>query len=99
MAIPWCNVRIAPIDGVSDANVPGTPTSNAPGGPTWGPVLKYQIVASARTTLNDSTQVEVEEWREAHGAQRCPGCFKIIEKDDPESCKDLCANQHRVDGV
>ena len=27
---------------------------------------------------------ELEEWRKSRGAQRCPGCYKIIEKDDPE---------------
>ena len=25
---------------------------------------------------SERADVEVEEWREAHGAQRCPGCFK-----------------------
>ena len=38
---------------------------------------------------SERADVEVEEWREAHGAQRCPGCFKIIEKDDPESCNHM----------
>ena len=26
---------------------------------------------------SERADVEVEEWREAHGAQRCPGCFKL----------------------
>ncbi len=38
---------------------------------------------------SERADVEVEEWREQHGAQRCPGCFKVIEKDDPESCNHM----------
>ncbi|KAJ8604327.1 hypothetical protein CTAYLR_002490 [Chrysophaeum taylorii] len=33
--------------------------------------------------------VQLEEWRELQGAQRCPGCYKIIEKDDPETCNHM----------
>ena len=32
---------------------------------------------------------ELEEWRRSQGAQRCPGCYKIIEKDDPETCNHM----------
>ena len=39
---------------------------------------------------SERADVEVEEWREQHGAQRClVGCFKVIEKDDPESCNHM----------
>ena len=38
---------------------------------------------------SERADVELEEWREQQGAQRCPGCFKIIEKDDPESCNHM----------
>lgn len=28
----------------------------------------------------------LEDWRVSSGAQRCPSCRKLIEKDDPETC-------------
>ena len=34
-------------------------------------------------------EVELEEWRRSRGAQRCPGCYKIIEKDDAETCNHM----------
>lgn len=38
---------------------------------------------------NERAEAELEEWRELQGAQRCPGCYKIIEKDDPETCNHM----------
>ena len=32
---------------------------------------------------------ELEEWRQSKGAMKCPGCYKIIEKDDPETCNHM----------
>ena len=37
----------------------------------------------------ERADVELEEWRRLRGAQRCPGCDKIIEKDDPETCNHM----------
>ena len=38
---------------------------------------------------NDRADLELEQWRELQGAQRCPGCYRIIEKDDPETCNHM----------
>lgn len=38
---------------------------------------------------NERADIELEEWRAHQGAQRCPGCYKIIEKDDPETCNHM----------
>ncbi|KAJ1459599.1 hypothetical protein M885DRAFT_613207 [Pelagophyceae sp. CCMP2097] len=38
---------------------------------------------------DERADIELEEWRELHGAQNCPGCFKIIEKDDSETCNHM----------
>ena len=37
--------------------------------------------------------MELEEWRRSKGAQRCPACVKIIEKDDVETCNHMCHRQ------
>jgi len=36
--------------------------------------------------VSQKDKVEIEHWRKTIGAQKCPGCDKIIEKDDPETC-------------
>jgi hypothetical protein len=32
---------------------------------------------------------ELEQWRASKGAMKCPGCYKIIEKDDPDTCNHM----------
>ena len=36
--------------------------------------------------ISGNDNFELEEWRKKTGAQKCPGCEKIIEKEDPETC-------------
>jgi IBR domain, a half RING-finger domain len=31
----------------------------------------------------------LEQWKEASGAQKCPACLKLIEKDDPDTCNHM----------
>jgi hypothetical protein len=34
----------------------------------------------------DAIDDTLEAWKNASGAQKCPGCSKLIEKDDPATC-------------
>lgn len=36
--------------------------------------------------LSRKDKSELEEWRKLTGAQKCPGCLKVIEKEDSETC-------------
>src|SRR3546814_16019379 len=37
----------------------------------------------------DRDDETLESWRLKRGAQKCPGCMKIIEKDDPSTCNHM----------
>jgi hypothetical protein len=39
----------------------------------------------------------LEQWKAATGAQKCPACMKLIEKDDPDTCNHMV---HKItDGI
>ena len=59
------------------------------------PYCRYRFCFKCKTPWHpgvrcgERADVELEEWRRLRGAQRCPGCDKIIEKDDPETCNHM----------
>jgi hypothetical protein len=45
----------------------------------------------------DKFDETLEAWKEISGAQKCPACFKLIEKDDPDTCNHMV---HKItDGI
>lgn len=47
--------------------------------------------------LEKAEDESLEVWKAASGAQRCPACRKLIEKDDPDTCHHMV---HRTsDGI
>ena len=45
----------------------------------------------------ESANDDLEQWKERSGAQKCPVCTKIIEKDDPDTCNHIV---HKItDGI
>ena len=45
----------------------------------------------------DSYDVDLESWKNTSGAQKCPACRKLIEKDDPDTCNHMV---HKItDGI
>ena len=44
---------------------------------------------TTRCTLEAADDLELENWKESSGAQKCPGCSKLIEKDDPDTCNHM----------
>jgi hypothetical protein len=50
-----------------------------------------------RCPLEKAEDESLEIWKEISGAQRCPCCRKLIEKDDPDTCHHMV---HRItDGI
>jgi hypothetical protein len=37
----------------------------------------------------DTYDPSLEIWKNASGAQKCPACKKLIEKDDPDTCNHM----------
>ena len=37
----------------------------------------------------DSLDDSLEAWKSTSGAQKCPACSKLIEKDDPDTCNHM----------
>jgi len=45
----------------------------------------------------DTYDESLEVWKSASGAQKCPACKKLIEKDDPDTCNHMI---HKItDGI
>lgn len=45
----------------------------------------------------DKIDDTLEQWKMATGAQKCPACMKLIEKDDPDTCNHMV---HKItDGI
>ena len=42
-----------------------------------------------RCTVEVADDLELENWKEGSGAQKCPGCSKLIEKEDPDTCNHM----------
>ena len=51
--------------------------------------MKCKVAWHVGVDCTDQGKDELEDWRKAQGATRCPGCYKIIEKDDPETCNHM----------
>ncbi|GMH76545.1 hypothetical protein TrST_g10076 [Triparma strigata] len=51
--------------------------------------MKCKVAWHVGVDCTEEGKDELEEWRKAHGATRCPGCFKVIEKDDAETCNHM----------
>jgi len=51
--------------------------------------MKCKIAWHLGVDCTEEGKDDLEEWRKSHGATRCPGCFKVIEKDDPETCNHM----------
>jgi hypothetical protein len=51
--------------------------------------MKCKVAWHVGVDCTETGKDELEDWRRSHGATRCPGCFKIIEKDDPETCNHM----------
>ena len=50
-----------------------------------------------RRCVVDAIDDTLESWKVASGAQKCPGCSKLIEKDDPSTCHHMI---HKIsDGI
>ena len=39
--------------------------------------------------MNSHDEQKLESWRKSHNVTKCPGCFKPIEKDDPDTCNHM----------
>jgi hypothetical protein len=37
----------------------------------------------------DNVDDSLESWKKDSGAQKCPACLKLIEKDDPDTCNHM----------
>lgn len=45
----------------------------------------------------DTYDESLEVWKSSSGAQKCPACKKLIEKDDPDTCNHMI---HKItDGI
>ncbi|GMI10766.1 hypothetical protein TrRE_jg3075 [Triparma retinervis] len=51
--------------------------------------MKCKVAWHVGVDCMEEGKDDLEEWRKLHGATRCPGCFKVIEKDDPETCNHM----------
>lgn len=52
---------------------------------------------TGKCPLEKAEDESLEVWKEKSGAQRCPACRKLIEKDDPDTCNHMV---HRItDGI
>ena len=51
--------------------------------------MKCKIAWHVGYDCTNEGKDELEDWRKAAGATRCPGCFKVIEKDDAETCNHM----------
>ncbi|GMH56490.1 hypothetical protein TL16_g02146 [Triparma laevis f. inornata] len=51
--------------------------------------MKCKIAWHVGVDCTNEGKDELEEWRKSHGATRCPGCFKVIEKEDAETCNHM----------
>ena len=51
--------------------------------------MKCKIAWHVGYDCTNEGKDDLEDWRKASGATRCPGCFKVIEKDDAETCNHM----------
>jgi len=51
--------------------------------------MKCKVAWHVGVDCTEEGKDDLEDWRRQHGATRCPGCFKVIEKDDPETCNHM----------